>query len=79
MTLTLALILDALLGEPRWLWSRLPHPAVLMGRLIGWCDARFNTGDHQRRDGALTMAALVLGGLSLIGPGGKMENGSEVK
>ena len=27
--------LDALLGEPPALWSRLPHPAVLMGRLIG--------------------------------------------
>ena len=39
-----ALALDALFGEPRWLWSRVPHPAVLMGRLIGWCDARFNTG-----------------------------------
>ena len=61
MTLILGMLLDALLGEPRWLWSRIPHPAVLMGRLIGWCDARFNTGDHQRRDGALTMAALVLG------------------
>ena len=61
MTLILGMLLDALLGEPRWLWSRAPHPAVLMGRLIGWCDARFNTGDHQRRAGVLTMAALVLG------------------
>ncbi|MDA8723042.1 cobalamin biosynthesis protein, partial [Planktomarina temperata] len=31
MTLFLALVLDALLGEPKWLWSRMPHPAVLMG------------------------------------------------
>ena len=61
MTLILGMLLDALLGEPRWLWSRIPHPAVFMGRLIGWCDARFNTGDHQRRDGVLTTAALVLG------------------
>lgn len=37
-----ALALDALLGEPRWLWSRLPHPAVLMGKAIAWGDARFN-------------------------------------
>ncbi|WP_439154123.1 adenosylcobinamide-phosphate synthase CbiB [Yoonia sp.] len=60
MTLILGMILDALLGEPRWLWSRIPHPAVLMGRLIGWCDARFNAG-NQRRNGVLTMAALVIG------------------
>ena len=42
MILVAALILDALLGEPRLLWDRLPHPAIVMGRLIGWCDTRFN-------------------------------------
>ena len=36
--LVLAMLLDAALGEPAWLWRRLPHPAVLMGRLIGWGD-----------------------------------------
>ena len=61
MTLIFGMLLDALLGEPRWLWSRWPHPAVLMGRLIGWCDARFNSGDHAWRNGILTMAVLVLG------------------
>ena len=40
-----AMLLDAALGEPRWLWQRLPHPAVLMGRVIGLADARFNTGE----------------------------------
>ena len=43
-----ALLLDALLGEPRWLWSRIPHPAVLMGNLIGWADERFNTGTNRK-------------------------------
>ncbi|MFV0360030.1 adenosylcobinamide-phosphate synthase CbiB [Tropicimonas sp.] len=56
-----ALALDALLGEPRWLWSRLPHPAVLMGRLIAWTDRRFNSGAHRRLKGAM-----VLGGLSAL-------------
>ena len=41
-----ALLLDAALGEPRWLWSRWPHPAVLMGRAVGWADDRFNRGDE---------------------------------
>ncbi|MGJ8587274.1 MAG: adenosylcobinamide-phosphate synthase CbiB [Yoonia sp.] len=58
MTLIFGMILDALLGEPRWLWSRIPHPAVLMGRVIGWCDARFNTGEHKKRAGILTILAL---------------------
>ncbi|MFD1509579.1 adenosylcobinamide-phosphate synthase CbiB [Lacimonas salitolerans] len=74
MTLTFAMLLDALLGEPRWLWSRAPHPAVLMGRAVGWCDSRFNRGTARRAKGVLVMAALclcagVLGGLlSLGGP-----------
>lgn len=65
MTLILAMLLDAWLGEPRWLWSRLPHPAVLMGRLIGWADARFNQGGARRLKGACVMAALGLGALGL--------------
>ncbi|MEL6681558.1 MAG: adenosylcobinamide-phosphate synthase CbiB [Pseudomonadota bacterium] len=60
MTLLLGMLLDALLGEPRWLWSRAPHPAVLIGRLIGWCDAKFNTGDHQRFMGTMTLIELCL-------------------
>ncbi len=61
MTLILAMLLDAVMGEPRWLWSRAPHPAVLMGRLIGWCDATYNHGANRRAAGVLTMGALVLG------------------
>ncbi|MEY4984906.1 MAG: hypothetical protein RIR62_3172 [Pseudomonadota bacterium] len=60
-----ALLLDAALGEPRWLWDRYPHPAVLMGRLIGWADRRFNAGPFRRAKGAAVMAALGLGALAL--------------
>lgn len=74
MTLVLAMLLDAALGEPRWLWDRLPHPAVLMGRAVGWCDQALNRGDARRLRGVLAMtglggAALGLGWLlSLLGP-----------
>lgn len=61
MTLVLAMILDALFGEPDWLWRRLPHPAVLMGRLIGAADRRFNRGAARRLKGAAVMAVLALG------------------
>lgn len=56
-----ALALDALLGEPKWLWSRLPHPAVAMGRLISWADRRINQGKAQRTKGILVMVVLVFG------------------
>ena len=67
MTLILAMLLDAWLGEPRWLWSRVPHPAVLMGRLIGWADARFNRGAARRLKGVAVMVGLGLGALALGG------------
>ena len=39
-----AMLLDAVLGEPKAIWSRLPHPAVLMGRVVGWADETFIVG-----------------------------------
>lgn len=59
--LFLALLLDATFGEPRWLWQRVPHPAVLMGRLIDWADRRFNTGPTRRMNGVLVVIGLVIG------------------
>jgi adenosylcobinamide-phosphate synthase len=56
------MVLDAALGEPRWLWDRLPHPAVLIGRAIGWADQRFNCGPFRRMRGmGLTIALVILG------------------
>ena len=60
MTLVLALLLDAAFGEPDWLWSRVTHPAVAIGRLIDRADRRFNTGPMRRAKGvALTLALLA--------------------
>jgi adenosylcobinamide-phosphate synthase len=59
-TLFCALVLDAIFGEPKWLWSRLPHPAVLMGRLIGWADVRFNTGTRRKTKGVVLLIVLVV-------------------
>ena len=72
--LVMALLLDAALGEPRWLWSRLPHPAVLMGRLVGVLDSKLNTGSTRQRNGVFCAGILVVAGLasgwliSLLGP-----------
>ena len=59
--LVLALALDAALGEPRWLWSRAPHPAVLMGRAVDALDAALNRGAARRLRGALALGALGAG------------------
>ncbi len=61
---TIAMALDAWLGEPRWLWQKLPHPAVLMGRAIDVLDARWNTGRARRAKGVA--AVVLLGGAALI-------------
>ena len=65
MTLLLAMLLDAVLGEPRALWDRWPHPAVLMGRAVAAMDARFNTGGLRRAKGAASLFVLVLGAYAL--------------
>lgn len=59
--LALAMCLDAIVGEPRWLWSRLPHPAVLMGRAVSACDDALNAGTGRRAKGVIAIAALALG------------------
>ncbi|MCG7522120.1 adenosylcobinamide-phosphate synthase CbiB [Ruegeria sp. Ofav3-42] len=72
--LVCAMCLDAALGEPDWLWSRIRHPAVIIGNVIGWLDKRLNQGPQRRLKGAavvlvLVVGALVLGyALTLLGP-----------
>ena len=65
LPLAAAMLLDAIAGEPRWLWSRLPHPAVLMGRAVGALDTRLNHGDRRRLKGTLGFAALALAATAL--------------
>lgn len=65
MALLIAMVLDALLGEPRLLWDRWPHPAVLMGRAVGSLDKRFNTGTFRKARGAACLGVLVLGAYGL--------------
>jgi len=60
-----ALIVDALIGDPDWLWRRLPHPVVWIGKLIALFDKVFNKTDYapgtRKLGGVLTLVALVLG------------------
>lgn len=61
-----AMLLDAVLGEPDALWSRAPHPAVVMGRAVGWCEKNLNKGSARKARGVAVVTALVVGA-ALIG------------
>ena len=72
-SLLLALVLDALIGDPAWLYRRLPHPVVLIGRAIAALEARSldpaAPAAAQRRRGLaaslLVIAAATAAGLLL--------------
>ncbi|MEL6531745.1 MAG: adenosylcobinamide-phosphate synthase CbiB [Pseudomonadota bacterium] len=68
LALAAALVLDALLGEPRWLWDRFPHPVVLVGRAITWLEGRLNSGAGRRLKGTALVALGVMG-LGILGWG----------
>ena len=64
LVLVAALILDALVGDPDWLWRRWPHPVAWIGRLIAWGDRVLNREDRSERArraaGALALSAVIL-------------------
>ena len=63
LVLFVALVLDALIGDPDWLWQRLPHPVVLMGKLIQQLDDKLNSPADQaiarRIKGALALVVIL--------------------
>lgn len=84
----MALVADALLGEPGWLYRRVPHPVVALGRLIAALEARAwrpeQPPGQRRLRGALLVAVVVavacfvgagLGWLATRGPAGLMAAG----
>lgn len=59
--LLLALALDWAVGDPPWMWRRLPHPVVLFGSLVGRLDHGLNRDDDQPRMRRIKgVAALVV-------------------
>jgi len=60
----LALLADAALGDPRWLYRAVPHPVVLIGRLIAAGEAIWNdprTAPHRRFRLGMALSLLVIG------------------
>ena len=48
--------LDLLFGDP----AKLPHPIVWYGKIIGYCERRFNHGKSRRLKGGLTAVSLIV-------------------
>ncbi|MEP3113296.1 adenosylcobinamide-phosphate synthase CbiB [Nisaea sp.] len=68
--LCLALVFDAVIGDPPALWNRLPHPVVLFGNLIGWGELRWNRSETSiaaRRRGGVFLVTLLLVVAALTG------------
>jgi adenosylcobinamide-phosphate synthase len=65
----LALLIDATLGDPEWLYRAIAHPTVLAGRLIDWLDQSLNnladSPAWQRFWGIVAMVFLVGGALTV--------------
>jgi adenosylcobinamide-phosphate synthase len=62
--LFLAVLIDAALGDPAWLYRRFPHPVVWIGAIIGWADRACNRESdspiRRQRLGILVITVLVL-------------------
>lgn len=75
----LAVLLDLIFGDPKWLWKRVPHPVQLIGFCIETLDQKLNTGSFKMLKGfgaiaLLIMLAGILGlGLQLIPDFGILE------
>jgi adenosylcobinamide-phosphate synthase len=71
MLLFMAIAIDAALGEMGPLFRLLPHPVVLIGRVIGMLDQRLNrperSAEERRRRGILVALGLGLGALGVGG------------
>lgn len=67
--LVVALALDGFVGDPPWLWRRLPHPVALFGRLIGLLDRRLNDParpEATRRARGFAAAVVIAGVPAMI-------------
>jgi adenosylcobinamide-phosphate synthase len=63
LTALIALALDAAWGYPPWAFATIGHPVSWIGRLIAWCERRWNTPGtpfNRRRTGGIGALVVVL-------------------
>lgn len=63
IVLITALAIDAIAGDPAWLYRAVPHPVAIMGRAVAALDARWNnpaaSGGARRWRGALAVLLIT--------------------
>ncbi len=65
-----ALLVEALVGYPAWLYRACGHPVTWMGALLGWLEARLNGPEASfaaRRARGVLAWAILLGATALVG------------
>jgi adenosylcobinamide-phosphate synthase len=70
LLLLAALLVDAIIGDPKWIWERLPHPVVWIGKVISLFDRHFNKTEFApgtRKIGGVLTLLVLLGGSVLAG------------
>ena len=55
----IALVLDALIGDPKWLWRGVRHPVVWIGHLANKLERRLNRGKHLLFKGGIAWLLIV--------------------
>ncbi len=79
LVLAVAMVIDIIVGDPDWLYDKVPHPVVLVGRLLTAIDVRLNMGGNRVRaiafgGAAIFSVAFALAGLAWLAAwfGGKL-------
>jgi adenosylcobinamide-phosphate synthase len=70
LSLLIALGIDAWYGDPVALYRRVPHPVVLIGKVIAWADRRFNResdAPRRRRDAGIALIVVLVAAALVIG------------
>lgn len=68
--LFLAIALDAALGEMNGLFRHIPHPVIIMGRLISWVDKRLNRtgrGPGELKARGILLVLIMVGAAGVVG------------
>ncbi|MCW4117144.1 adenosylcobinamide-phosphate synthase CbiB [Aurantimonas sp. MSK8Z-1] len=69
LALVLGTVLDRLIGDPDWLWRRVPHPVVWMGKVIDALDRRLNrpawSARRRRLLGIVALGVLLVGAIAV--------------
>jgi adenosylcobinamide-phosphate synthase len=70
LSLLIAIVIDALYGDPVALYRKLPHPIVVIGHAIGWADRLFNResdAPRRRRNAGIALVIVLVALALLIG------------